>query len=80
MEETKTENSYLTIAEAELDKELVWIEEDYERIAKIVRADKNKFIRLVCDEIQTDERISKLFQEDVQRIIREYVGTIYEVY
>lgn len=79
MEVTKTENPYLAIAEAELNKELVWYKDD-EKIAEAIMDQRSEIVNSVCDEIQTDLRIRELIREDVFEVIRDYLGTRYKLY
>lgn len=72
--EVKT-NPYLAIAEAELN--LALTQEDNEKTVEIVKANKDEIVRLICDEIQANERIQELIREDVLEAIREYVETSY---
>lgn len=68
-------NSYLAIAEVELN--LALAQEGNEKIVEIVKANKDEIVRLICDEIQANERIQELIHEDVWEAIREYVETSY---
>lgn len=79
MEENKTENPYLVIAEAELNKELVWYKDD-KKIAEAIMDQRSEIVNSICDEIQTDLRIQELIREDVFEVIRDYLGIRYKLY
>ena len=80
MEVTKTENPYLAIAEAELNKELVWYKEEDEKIAEAIMDQRSEIVNSICDEFQTDLRIQELLREDVFEVIRDYLGNKYKLY
>ena len=79
MEEIKTENSYLAIAEAELNKELVWYKDD-KKIAEAIMDQRSEIVNSICDEIQADLRIQELIREDVFEVICDYLGNKYKLY
>ena len=76
----KNENPYLAIAETALENELIWLKENNEKIAETINANKDAIVRVICNEIQMNDRIEELIREDVLEAIREYWGTDYEIY
>lgn len=74
-----TENPYLAIAEAELNKELVWYKDD-KKIVEAIMNQRSEIVNSICDEIQTDLRIKELIREDVFEVICDYLGNRYKLY
>ena len=75
-----TENPYLAIAEAELNKEVVWYKGNDEKIAEAIMDQRSEIVNSICDEIQTDLRIQELIREDVFEVIHDYLGNRYKLY
>lgn len=74
------ENLYLAIAEAELNRELVWYKENDKKIAEAIMDQRSEIVNSICDEIRTDLRIQELIREDVFEVIRDYLGNKYKLY